>query len=164
VISNQQFLLLVNKYSGRSFNDLSQYPIFPWIVHDYTSPTFDALFASIQKGEALRDLTKHTGVLSQHKLEYAKAQYEKDDDMAQIYGADPFNLKFGFSNRMFSLAYLIRLEPFTDSFIQVNKNLDNPDRIVYSIADQYNSVLADNQNNSELTPEFFYLPEILRNQ
>ena len=107
----------MNKYSGRSFNDLSQYPIFPWILHDYQSPTFEQLSANIQKGEALRDLTKHSGVLSQAKHEYAKAQFEKDDDMAQIYGTEPFNLKFGFSNRMFSLAYLIRLEPFTDSFI-----------------------------------------------
>ena len=65
---------------------------------------------------------------------------------------------------MFSLAYLIRLEPFTDSFIQVNKNLDNPDRIMYNIADQYKSVEQDPQNNSELTPEYFYFPEVLRNQ
>ena len=34
---------------------------------------------------------------------------------------------------------------------------------MYSIGDQYHSVETDPQNNSELTPEFFYFPEILRN-
>lgn len=35
--SNMELLMLVNKYSGRSFNDLSQYPIFPWVLKDYHS-------------------------------------------------------------------------------------------------------------------------------
>lgn len=81
-----------------------------------------------------------------------------------MYGTEPFNLKFGFSNKMFSLAYLIRMEPFTDSFHKVNTNMENPDRVMYSIGDQYHSILYDPQNNSELIPEFFYFPEVLRNQ
>jgi hypothetical protein len=36
-----EFLLLVNKFSGRSFNDLSQYPIFPWVLTDYKSNILD---------------------------------------------------------------------------------------------------------------------------
>lgn len=55
------------------------------------------------------------------------------------------------------------MEPFTDNFIKVNGNLDNPDRIFYSFRDQWRSLLEDKQNNSELIPEFFYLPEIFRN-
>ncbi len=34
-ISNVQYLNYVNVLANRSFNDLSQYPIFPWIVHNY---------------------------------------------------------------------------------------------------------------------------------
>ena len=52
-----------------------------------------------------------------------------------IYGAEKYHLKFGFSNRIFSLGYLIRMEPFTDNFIKVNDGLDNPDRIFYSFQD-----------------------------
>jgi hypothetical protein len=81
-----------------------------------------------------------------------------------IYGDQKYHLKFGFSNRLFSLGYLIRMEPFTDNFITVNGGLDNPDRIFYSFKDQWKSVLEDKQNNSELVPEFFYFPEIFRNQ
>ena len=28
-------------YLGRSYNDLNQYPVFPWILADYTSKTLD---------------------------------------------------------------------------------------------------------------------------
>ena len=31
-ISNFDYLMIVNKYSGRTFNDLNQYPVFPWIL------------------------------------------------------------------------------------------------------------------------------------
>ena len=31
-ISNYDYLLKLNKLSTRTYNDLSQYPIFPWIV------------------------------------------------------------------------------------------------------------------------------------
>lgn len=55
------------------------------------------------------------------------------------------------------------MQPFTDNFIKINNGLDNPDRIFYSFADQWQSLLNDPQNNCELTPEFFYLPEIFRN-
>lgn len=80
-----------------------------------------------------------------------------------IYGSQPYHLKFGFSNRIFSLGYLIRMEPYTDNFIKVNDGLDNPDRIFYSFADQWRSLLEDKQNNCELVPEFFFFPEMFRN-
>jgi hypothetical protein len=38
--TNMEFLLLINKFSGRSFNDLSQYPIFPWVLSDYDSNVY----------------------------------------------------------------------------------------------------------------------------
>ena len=33
-ISTYQYLLYVNKFSSRSFNDINQYPIFPWIFRE----------------------------------------------------------------------------------------------------------------------------------
>jgi len=36
-ISNYDYLLFLNRMALRSFNDLSLYPIFPWIISDYTS-------------------------------------------------------------------------------------------------------------------------------
>ena len=38
-ISNFDYLLVLNYFSGRSLNDLTQYPVFPWIVQDFKSNT-----------------------------------------------------------------------------------------------------------------------------
>jgi hypothetical protein len=149
-----------------SFNDFGQYPIFPWVISDYEC-SYEELKQKTEKydSDGFRDLTKCSGVLSDKKLEVAKQQYENStegDEM--IYGPEKYHLKFGFSNRLLALGYLLRMEPFTDNFVNVNGGLDNPDRIFYSFKDQWRSVLDDKQNNAELIPELFYLPEILRNQ
>ena len=36
IINNYEFLSKINFYSSRSFNDLSQYPVFPWIIMDFS--------------------------------------------------------------------------------------------------------------------------------
>jgi Beige/BEACH domain len=40
-ISNFQYLMTLNTYSGRTFNDINQYPIFPWVIQEYQTPTLD---------------------------------------------------------------------------------------------------------------------------
>lgn len=40
-ISNFQYLMSLNTLAGRSYNDLNQYPVFPWILNDYTSMELD---------------------------------------------------------------------------------------------------------------------------
>lgn len=36
-LSNYQYLLHLNNLADRSCNDLSQYPVFPWVLNDYSS-------------------------------------------------------------------------------------------------------------------------------
>ena len=36
-ISTFEYLMWLNIYAGRSFNDITQYPVFPWILTDYES-------------------------------------------------------------------------------------------------------------------------------
>ena len=40
-ISNFEFLMRLNRLAGRTTSDLSQYPVFPWVLADYTSTTLD---------------------------------------------------------------------------------------------------------------------------
>lgn len=35
-LNNFEYLMIINKYSGRTLHDLSQYPVFPWVVANYT--------------------------------------------------------------------------------------------------------------------------------
>ena len=64
-IDTLDYLLLVNKYSNRSFNNLGQYPIMPWIGKciqnsgDEILPHVDKNYEKIYE----RDLRKHTGVI-----------------------------------------------------------------------------------------------------
>ena len=36
-ISNFEYLMSLNMLAGRSYNDLSQYPVLPWLLVDFTS-------------------------------------------------------------------------------------------------------------------------------
>lgn len=40
-ISNFEYLMQLNTLAGRSYNDLNQYPVFPWIIADYESEELD---------------------------------------------------------------------------------------------------------------------------
>lgn len=40
-LTNWEYLIELNQISGRTFQDLMQYPVFPWILADYTSDTLD---------------------------------------------------------------------------------------------------------------------------
>jgi factor associated with neutral sphingomyelinase activation len=57
-ISNLQYLLYLNFAAGRSFNTLAQWPVFPWVLADYTSATLD-----LKDPKTFRDLAKPMGAL-----------------------------------------------------------------------------------------------------
>lgn len=40
-ISNFEYLMFLNTIAGRSYNDLNQYPIFPWVLINYESSELD---------------------------------------------------------------------------------------------------------------------------
>ena len=40
-ISNYEYIMQLNKFSGRTFNDLMQYPVYPHILANYSSETID---------------------------------------------------------------------------------------------------------------------------
>lgn len=52
-ISNFEYLMHLNTLAGRTYNDLTQYPVFPWILKDYTSPTINLTDPTVY-----RDLSK----------------------------------------------------------------------------------------------------------
>jgi hypothetical protein len=58
-ISNYDYLMALNTVGGRSFNDLSQYPVFPWVLADYTSPALD-----LSDPKVFRDLARPMGAVN----------------------------------------------------------------------------------------------------
>jgi factor associated with neutral sphingomyelinase activation len=57
-VSNLEYLLYLNFAAGRTFNDLAQWPVFPWVLKDYTSRSLD-----LENEEVFRDLSKPMGAL-----------------------------------------------------------------------------------------------------
>lgn len=72
--------MAINKYSGRSFNDLTQYYIFPWVLNDYSS--LPVLFNDNlkNKSDCYRDLTKHNGNISDIKSTLSMEEFEESSD------------------------------------------------------------------------------------
>jgi neurobeachin-like protein 1/2 len=157
-ISNFDYLMLLNTIAGRSYNDLSQYPIFPWILNDYKSAKLD-----LTKSQTFRDLSKPIGALNAKYAEYVKQKYDSFEDAT---GANmkPFHYGTHYSNSANVMHFLIRLEPFTSLHIQLQSNkFDVADRQFHSIESTW-QILIDNPTDvKELIPEFFYLPEFLEN-
>lgn len=40
-MTNFDYLMMLNTMANRSFNDLSAYPVFPWIIAEYTEKEFN---------------------------------------------------------------------------------------------------------------------------
>ena len=67
-ITNFEYLTQLNKLAGRSFNDLMQYPIMPFILRDYTSRNIDLRDISVY-----RDLSKPVSVQETRNEKMLKA-------------------------------------------------------------------------------------------
>lgn len=74
-MSNFDYLMLINTVAGRTYNDLSQYPVFPWVLSNYTSDTLD-----LTDPANYRDLTKPVGALNPDRLEEFVDRYADWDE------------------------------------------------------------------------------------
>jgi hypothetical protein len=101
-ISNFDYLLLLNSAAGRTMQDLSRYPVFPWVIADYESPKLD-----LTKEATFRDLTKPIGALNAERLEYFRQRYESMHDAV----AEPFLYGTHYSAAGYVLYYLARSMP-----------------------------------------------------
>ncbi|KAE8280429.1 Lysosomal-trafficking regulator [Larimichthys crocea] len=119
-ISNFEYLTHLNKHAGRSFNDLMQYPVFPFILRDYTSETLD-----LQEPNIYRNLSKPIAVQSKEKEDryvdnyrYLEEEYKKgireDDPMPPV---QPYHYGSHYSNSGTVLHFLVRMPPFTKMFL-----------------------------------------------
>ncbi len=68
----------INFYAGRSFNDPSQYPIFPWILKDYhtKTETFD-----LKNHAIYRNLDLPMGALNETRLNFFKMRKDSLDEV-----------------------------------------------------------------------------------
>ncbi|XP_018596219.2 neurobeachin-like protein 2 isoform X1 [Scleropages formosus] len=156
-ISNFEYLMQLNTIAGRTYNDLSQYPVFPWVLCDYTSPTLD-----LEDPAVFRDLSKPIGVVNPRHAQNVKEKYESFEDPTGT--IDKFHYGTHYSNAAGVMHYMIRVEPFTTLHIQLQSGrFDCADRQFHSVAAAWQARMESPADVKELIPEFFYFPEFLKN-
>ncbi|KAI1886215.1 hypothetical protein AGOR_G00211700 [Albula goreensis] len=156
-ISNFEYLMQLNTIAGRTYNDLSQYPVFPWVLCDYTSPTLD-----LDDPSVFRDLSKPIGVVNPRHAQNVKEKYESFEDPTGT--IDKFHYGTHYSNAAGVMHYMIRAEPFTSLHIQLQSGrFDCADRQFHSVAAAWQARMESPADVKELIPEFFYFPEFLEN-
>ncbi|KAG8952301.1 hypothetical protein FRC04_004729 [Tulasnella sp. 424] len=155
-ISNYTYLSLINQASGRTPNDLTQYPVFPWVLSDYTSESLD-----LTTRETFRDLSKPIGALTQAKREAAEVRYLNLEQVEEV----PFHYGTHFSSSMIVSHFLIRMSPFSHYFkVLQGGDWDLPDRLFTDIKRAWDSASNDSRGDvRELIPEFYTCPEFLEN-
>ncbi|XP_044762510.1 WD repeat and FYVE domain-containing protein 3 [Coccinella septempunctata] len=158
-ISNFQYLMYLNTLAGRSYNDLMQYPVFPWILADYDTEELDLTHPS-----TFRDFTKPMGAQSPERLEQFKKRFKEWDDPHGE--TPPYHYGTHYSSAMIVCSYLVRIEPFTQHFLKLQGgHFDLADRMFHSVKEAWLSASKHNMADvKELIPEFFYLPEFLENR
>ena len=154
-MSTEEYLMWLNLLSGRSFDNVRCYPIFPFLLLDMKEEKFDP-----EKPEMYRDLSKNIAVINETNLETLSAQAE-----ALSFECGHMFLHASlYSNPFCVCYYLIRQEPFATAHIKLQDGtFDLGSRIFKSIPYLAERVKTVPGYNREFIPEFFYDDECLRN-
>ena len=142
-LSNFNYLLLINKYSSRSYNDYNQYLIFP------------LLFMDVER-KRKRNLSMAISLNKENNSE-TRSKIMANKKNIGCY----FNQHY--STGGFILYYLVRLVPFTFSQIEFQSGkFDLPARLFSSLKN-FLFFLNITYDNRELIPEFYFNYEFLLN-
>ncbi|XP_047092540.1 protein SPIRRIG [Lolium rigidum] len=157
-ISNFQYLMHLNTLAGRGYSDLTQYPVFPWVLADYNSDTLD-----LTNPQTFRKLDKPMGCQTEGGEEEFRKRYDSWDDP----DVPKFHYGSHYSSAGIVLFYLLRLPPFSMENQKLQGGqFDHADRLFNSVRDTWSSAAGKSNTSDvkELIPEFYYLPEFLENR
>eukprot|EP00808_Paulinella_micropora_P024428 g36712.t1 len=145
-VSTYEYLVFLNQQAGRSYMDLSQYPVFPWLIADYSSATLD-----LNNPATYRDLSKPIGALNTARLQHLRKRMQEMPENAPggrfLYGTH-------YSTPGYVLYFLVRSVPQYQLCLQQGR-FDLPDRLFRSIRSSWESVLTSQSDVKELIPEFY---------
>uniref|UniRef100_A0A8C2WJA7 WDFY family member 4 n=1 Tax=Cyclopterus lumpus TaxID=8103 RepID=A0A8C2WJA7_CYCLU len=157
-ISNFEYLMHLNTISGRTYNDLMQYPVFPWVLADYQSEALD-----LSNPSTFRDLSKPMGAQTEKRRQVFMQRYEEVEIIEENLTAQCHYCTH-YSSAIIVSSFLVRMEPFSHTFQALQGGFDIPERMFYSVKKEWESASRDNTGDvRELIPEFFYLSDFLLN-
>lgn len=131
-LSNFEYIMQLNSFAGRSVHDISRYPIFPWVLSDFTSTQLN-----LANPEIYRDLSKPMpSQLGRSPVRNAGGRHYNFDRFA--------------SSAHSVLFLLSHLQPY--SAVQTSHEFSSLEAAYEAAAEG---------RGSELTPEFFSVPHVL---
>ena len=179
-ISNIELLMWLNILGGRSYNDLSQYPVVPWILCDYSRNELKE--KDIYQDQAIyRDLSLPLGMIANNdngerregyiynlkSTTKIKSEYESNNQKENIESdlfERPYNYGTHYSNPFYVAHFLTRVYPFSYIMIELQGNkFDDPDRMFLSMNNSYLGATTQKGDVRELIPEIYAIPEIYHN-
>ena len=178
-LDTYEYLLYINKYSSRSYNDINQYYILPWIILDFSK------IDDINKNEKeifrfikTRKLNESNKKLEREILELipkfrnfrypVSAQIEKQRLIKiEKFNDEEENFKFHhgthYSTSSYVEYYLMRNEPYTTLIIELqNYSNEDPNRLLLRLKDTI-YIINSGYDNRELIPEIFSKIDIFIN-
>lgn len=157
-MSNFEYLMALNSLAGRSYRDLTQYFVFPWILSEYSKDSIN-----LDDPSCFRDLSRTMGGLGpEDRTNSFLERYENFD----LFNPTPkFHFGSHYSSPAIVLQFLIRLPPFSTGAKELQGGrFDLPDRLFIAVEDSFHAATEEVSDVRELIPEFFCLPEFLINQ
>ncbi|OBS68339.1 hypothetical protein A6R68_03116, partial [Neotoma lepida] len=109
-LSNFEYLMYLNTLAGRTYNDYMQYPVFPWVLADYTSEMLN-----LTNPKTFRDLSKPMGAQTkERKMKFT----QRFKEVEKIEGDMTVQCHYytHYSSAIIVASYLVRMPPFTQAF------------------------------------------------
>ena len=149
-LSTYEYLLYVNKYGTRTFNDTNQYYIFPWVQ----------VYDNDKQEKEIRNMNYPMAAQSERNREFSMNKY-LDDEESGIQHKSHYGTHY--STSAYVYFYLMRVEPFTALLVKLQGyKQEVPDRM-FSTIEEILIIFNSLRDNRELIPEFFNEIEILLN-
>jgi hypothetical protein len=142
-VSNFDYLMYLNHLSGRSLNDIGQYPIFPWTLCNMTSVSID-----LTDPKNFRDLGTPVAATNKAKLEQSRSR------ALQMSANERFLFGSFYSNPAFVLYFLIRQYP--ECHLRLHGgHFDHTARLFTSLKGSWEAIADSGSATMELIPEFY---------
>ena len=132
-ISTLEYLMWLNIYGGRSFNDVNQYPVFPWIITNYKSKELD---------KTKRDFSLPIGMMIVD--DYKSQSEERKKNYLEVYENNKDQFENLFPNFNFE-DYLKKGEEYYHYYnnkmkIKEEKSSKNKDKNNENICNEFNQI------------------------
>ena len=183
-LDTYEYLLYLNKFSSRSFNDMSQYYIFPWILrdfshlveinskekelyeyrlkHDKDKDTDDDSEDNNHQKSKKKDNKEIIELLKNFRdLKYPVSAQEKKHRLVKKEKFNDEEEKFQshhgthYATGSYVEYFLMRIEPFTSLLVELqNYSQEDPNRLLLRLKDTI-TIINTGYDNRELVPEMY---------